>query len=397
MSPAHRPGTSQTPVLLSTVLCVVTLTACPRQARPDEALTPRLTLENATALVPSHVPDREGWALDVLTALGAHRLHPDKEAVCSVLAVIEQESGYKANPPVAGLSKIVRGRLESYAGKLGPLARPALKKLLEGRAKGTKLTFDERLEKARTERDLDLLFRDMLRYYESEFPATYTLLDLGHALSGRGNLEGLNPITTAGSMQVAVQFAVDAAEAEGEEEAWAVRDRLYTRAGGVHFGTLRLLGYPTHYDSPLYRFADFNAGFYAARNAAIQEQLGELVGRKLALDGDLLMYDKKAQPLDEDSKTLTAFLAFREKYAPWISERALRREVRKEKLRAFEETDTYRALRAAWEKKTGKPAPYARMPEVVIRSPKMKQERSTAWFARSVERRYLACLARADD
>jgi hypothetical protein len=32
---------------------------------------------------------------------------------------------------------------------------------------------------------------------------------------------------------------------------------------------------------------------------------------------------------------------------------------------------------------------------VIIRSPKMKSERSTAWYAASVDRRFKACLGRA--
>jgi len=34
------------------------------------------------------------------------------------------------------------------------------------------------------------------------------------------------------------------------------------------------------------------------------------------------------------------------------------------------------------------------LPDVKLRSPKMKNERSTAWFARSVQGRYEKCLAR---
>ena len=85
-----------------------------------------------------------------------------------------------------------------------------------------------------------------------------------------------------------------------------MREFLYTRAGGVRFGTARLLDYEVTYDRMLYRFADFNAGYYASRNAAFQEQLARLSGRKLALDGDLLFYDDEGQALDRPSATLGA-------------------------------------------------------------------------------------------
>ncbi|MGA9523424.1 MAG: DUF1615 family protein [Myxococcaceae bacterium] len=374
--------------------CLLLLTAgCARSARPDGPSTPRVTLDEATSLVPPHVPDREGWALDVLTALDAHHFHPDVETVCQVLAVTEQESGYKANPPVANLAKIARERLDGHASKLGPLGPPMMDKLLDGRARGWKATFKERLARVRTERDLDLIFRDLLAYYEEELPAVYAAVDLVTGLAGHGGLEALNPITTAGSMQVSVQFSVELSEREGLDEA-RVRDRLYTRSGGVHYGSARLLGYDADYDRAVYRFADYNAGFYASRNAAFQEQLATVMKRKLSLDGDLLVYEKDGAPADRDSNTLRALLSFRERFAPSLSERQLRRDVRLEKTRGFEDTETWRGLKRTYAQVTGAAPAYARLPEVAIRSPKLSRERSTAWFARSVDARYQRCLER---
>jgi hypothetical protein len=374
---------------------VCALGACaPRRVPQGEAPgQPRLDEAQVARLIPSHVKEREGWARDVLEALETQRFAPVPRAVCSVLAIIEQESGFQADPAVAGLPKLVRQRLEAYADKLGPLGRGALADTLKGKAPGDTRTFEQRLQALKTEKDLDLLFRDMLAHQERAHPGLYAAADLASELFRDEGLEELNPVTTAGSMQVSVSWARE--KAGGDVSAEEIRDELYTRRGGVRHGTARLLGYEAAYEQPLYRFADYNAGLYASRNAALQEQVSYLTGLPLTPDGDLQLYDKQGEPRDEDSKSLQAILTFRQRYVPnALSERQVRRDVRKEKEAAFEETDTYRAIKRIYEKQTGKSAPYARLPDVAIRSPKMSKERSTAWFARSVDARYQRCMAR---
>lgn len=375
-------------------LCtLLALAACARNVRPTPPLPPRVTAEQAVKLVPPDVKDREGWAEDVLAAMEAHRLYPSAEAVCSVLAVIEQESGFQANPAVAGLAKLVQQRLDAYADKLGPLGPPAIRALLDGKAPGQTQTFEQRLGQVKTERDLDRIFRELLEYYETEYPKTYTAAKLASALFKSTRLEDLNPITTAGSMQVSVRFSEELAG--GDEQALRrVREELYTRSGGVYYGSARLLGYEAHYGDPIYRFADYNAGFYSSRNAAVQQQVSRLTGIPLVQDGDLLAYDKQGEPVDEDSNSLKAILTFRERYAPDLSERRVRKDVSKEKELDFEETDTWSAIKRTYQEVTGEAPEYARLPTVTIRSPKMSTERSTAWFAQSVNKRYQKCMGR---
>ncbi|WP_309890937.1 DUF1615 family protein [Archangium sp.] len=373
---------------------VALLSACARNTRPEVPLPPRVTLQQATQLVPPDEKDREGWAQDVLAALEAHRLYPSAEAVCSVLAVIEQESGFEPNPAVPGLARIVQERLEAYADKLGPLGPPTIKALLEGKAPGETQTFEQRLKLVKTERDLDRVFRELLEHYETEHPKTYTAAQLASALFKSSRLEDLNPITTAGSMQVSVRFSADLAGGDEQAER-RVREELYTRGGGVYYGTARLLGYEAHYDDPIYRFADYNAGFYASRNAAVQAQVSRLTSIKLVQDGDLLAYDKQGEPVDEDSNSLKALLAFRARYAPEdLSERRVRKDALKEKEREFEETDTWEAIKHSYQEVTGEAPTYAQLPTVTIRSPKLSGDRSTAWFAQSVNKRYQRCMGR---
>ncbi|WP_205525429.1 DUF1615 family protein [Pyxidicoccus trucidator] len=388
-------GTRRRHAWLALLFVACALSACRRGAGPLEPSVPpppRLSAEQVARLLPPNVKEREDWARDILAALESQERIPSPPTVCSVLAVIEQESGYKEDPAVPDLPRLVRTRLEEHANKLGPLGRKALASVLEGKAPGHKRTFDERLRTVRTERDLDRLFRDILAYYEDKYPTTYAAADLASSLFSSGKLEDLNPITTAGSMQVSVRYAL---QLEGEDADPAqVREAMYTRAGGVRYGTARLLGYEAAYPEPLFRFADYNAGVYASRNAALQAQVTRLTGIPLAPDGDLQLYDKQGEPLDEDSKSLQALLAFRQRYTPELSERQVRRDVRKEKEEDFETTDTFRAVKRVYANETGESPAYAQLPQVTLRSPKLKNERTTAWFARSVDARFQKCQAR---
>ncbi|MEW5847985.1 MAG: DUF1615 family protein [Myxococcota bacterium] len=380
------------------LLLLAALAACSSRAtRRMEAVPPgvqRLSVEQVARLTPPKVKDRRGWAQDVLHALEENGLAPVPTNVCSVLAIIEQESGYQANPVVPGLAKIVQARLDAYASKLGPLGQPALRALLDGKAKGHKQPFHERLKHVKTEQDLDVLFREIVAYYENEFPTTFAVANLLGGIFTATHIEDLNPITTAGSMQVSVRYAVRVGRQRGRGPD-EIRDALYTRKGGVSYGTARLMGYPAQYEKPIYRFADYNAGVYASRNAALQKQVSELTGIKLVTDGDLLAYDRNESPTDAETKTMQALDAFRRKYAPGLSARELRRDAEREKEESFEATETWRVVKEAYRKTLGKAAPYAQVPEVVIKSPKMSKERSTSWYAKNVNVRFESCLSRA--
>ena len=67
----------------------------------------------------------------------------------------------------------------------------------------------------------------------------------------------------------------------------------------------------------------------------------------------------------------------------------------KEKTLAFEETDTYRAIKSVYTGEFRAQPDYAILPQVMLESPKLSRRLSTAWFAQSVERRFQSCLAGA--
>jgi hypothetical protein len=379
------------PALLLAILC----SGCVHFASPQPPdAPPRLSNDEVAELLPGRVHDKQGWAEDLVAALDENKLPIDVTHVCGVVAVAEQESGFQANPAVPNLPAIARRALEEKARGLGPLGKPALEEILDVKAPGEKKTFDQRIDALRTEADLDHLFRDLLAEHRRRHPVLFAVGDMGAQLFDARTFAERNPVTTAGSMQVSVRYSERRARTL-EHAPDKVRDALYTRPGGLLYGTARLWTFDAAYDLPLYRFADYNAGLYASRNAAFQEQLAALTDHKLTLDGDLLSYDALEEVKSEDTKTMAALVAFRDAYAPKLTDAQLRRDARLEKTERFERTETWSTLKRVYAERKHKAAAYARLPEVTLSSPKLQRDLSTAWFAKSVEKRYLACLTRA--
>ena len=339
--------------------------------------------------------DPGGWARDLLAAFADAGLVPDATQVCAVVAVLEQESGFQADPAVANLGTLVRTRLDEEAEKYGPVGPAALERILTRRAPGDRRTFDQRIGRLRTERELDLLFRDMLESERREHPTMVATANLLDSLFRGRRLEDLNPVTTAGSMQVSVHWAVDYARGRGwTDDDQAIRDALYTRPGGLRFGVPRLWGYSLSDPDVLYRFADYNAGQYASRNAAVQRGLSRLTGLELAADGDLLAFGPDGRPTADESETLRAFRAFRERFVPTLPEARLREDLEKGKELTFEETPSYLALRRVYREQTGSALPAAVLPDLELKSPKLRHGYTTGAYARNVMRHHRACLQR---
>ena len=199
-------------------------------------------------------------------------MRPTVRNICAVVAVIQQETGFQVDPVVPGLPDMARREIDERA------ARHHIPKTLVTLALGVRspngLSYAERLRQARTERALSEMFED--------FIATVPL--------GRRLFADLNPVRTGGPMQVGIAFAESHVRTRNYPFPLTdgVRREVFTRRGGLYFGIAHLLDYPVSYDSMLYRFADFNAGHYASRNAAFQKAVSSLSKTRLAIDGDLL-------------------------------------------------------------------------------------------------------------
>lgn len=319
------------------------------------------------AKMPASVKDRDAWAKDLATTFESQSLAPTLENICSVLAVAQQESNYQADPPVPGLSKIAWQEIDKRAARLhipSFVVHTALKI-----NSTTGKSYSERLDNVKTEKQLSAIFDDLI-----------DRVPLGQTLFG-----SLNPVHTGGPMQVSIDFAEKHASGYPWKMDGSVRQEVFTRRSGLWFGTYHLLNYPASYSAPLYRFADFNAGWYASRNAAFQNAVSKASGVKLALDGDLIRYDTR-----EPGKTELAVRKLAGKLD--ISEREIRQQLEKGDSLAFEKTALYREVYRLAEQKSGKAQPKEMLPGIQLESPKITRNLTTAWFAKRVDDRRARCM-----
>lgn len=326
--------------------------------------------------LPERLADRTGWAADVQTAMAHLEVAPTPQNVCAIVAVTEQETGFKVDPVVPGLASFAWKEIERQREHAG-IPRIALDAALaiastDGRS------YRERIDRATTERQLSDVFEDLV----------------GRVPLGRTFLADRNPVRTGGPMQVGIAFAHAHAEARRYPYPvkGSIRDEVFTRRGGLYFGIAHLLDYPAGYDRLLYRFADFNAGHYASRNAAFQKAVAGLSGARLALDGDLLSY-ARGHPAKRAGATEAAVRAL----APRLGMDAaqVRRDLEQGRGSGFTHTQLHARVFALADQRAGKPVARAVVPAIDLQSSKFTRKLTTAWFAARVAERHRRCMARA--
>lgn len=317
--------------------------------------------------IPASVKDRDAWAEDLATTFKSQSLPPTRENVCSVLAVAQQESNYQADPAVPGLNKIAWQEIEKRAGRLHIPAFVVRTALKVPSPNGK--SYAERLDSVKTEKQLSAIFDDLIN-----------IVPLGQTLFG-----SLNPVHTGGPMQVSIAFAEQHTRGYPWKMEGTVRQEVFSRRGGLWFGTYHLLNYPASYSEPLYRFADFNAGWYASRNAAFQSAVSKASGVKLALDGDVILYGSR-----EAGSTERAVRKLGPKLG--LSDAEIRDQLERGDRQDFEQTELYKGVYRLAEKKSGKTLPKALLPGIQLESPKITRNLTTAWFAKRVDDRRARCM-----
>ena len=362
------------------LLLVMALAACTAIEGPTP--TPdyrRMSAAEGRALVnrllPDGVKDRTGWATDIYAAFAALDLPTTPENVCASIAITAQESGFQVDPVVPGLASIARKEIDKRRENAG-IPRFALDAALAVGSTNGK-SYSDRLDTVRTEQQLSELYEDFI----------------GRVPFGKSLFADRNPIRTGGPMQVSIAFAeaFAAAKPYPYPVSGTIRHEVFTRRGGVYFGIAHLLDYPAPYTRPLYRFADYNAGRYASRNAAFQSAVTQASGIPLELDGDLLRYEHGRPSRDPGSTELAVRVLGRRID---LGNDDIRRDLERSNEQAFEQTRLYARVFRLADQLGGRPVPRAVLPQIPLTSPKITRNLTTDWFANRVDTRYQSCLQR---
>jgi hypothetical protein len=321
--------------------------------------------------LPRNASDRAGWAADMYAVFTALEIEPTHENVCAVVAVIEQESGFHVDPVIPRLPAIawreIDGRAE-HAGVPRLIVHTALQ--LKSR---TGRSYTERIDSARTEKDLSDIYEDFIG-----------AVPLGPTLFAERN-----PIRTRGPMQVNIAFVEQFAAARSYPYPVksSIADEAFLRRGSLYFGTAHLLAYPASYDAYLYRFADYNAGQYASRNAAFQRALNSASGIPVVPDGALLPHggDVKAP-----GGTELAVRALGKRLN--MGDSAIHNALEQGKTAEFERTQLYRGIFTLADRAQGQPLPRAAIPRIQLHGPKIARSLTTEWYAHRVDQRFKRCV-----
>jgi hypothetical protein len=359
-----------------------TFDAAPRHEQPPQPVAGSVAASRAgkTAAIrdflPPSIHDREGWAMDIQRAFSALRLPSTPQNICAVVAITEQESSFHAEPVVAGLPVIVRREIEQRQKKYKVPQWLVDQGLAMTSPNG--LSYRQRIDRLKTENDVNRLYDDMI----SELP-------LGQLL-----LSDYNPVRTGGPMQVSLAFATEQVKRRPYPYPYrgSLRSELFTRRGGLYFGIAYLLAYPVRYEDIVHRFADFNAGHYASRNAAFQQAIHALTGLDIDYDGDLLRYSG-AEIAHEPGQTLKAVLTLGPRLG--LSDQAIQDDLALEKSPDFGKSVLYAKTYELAQASLGRSLPREAMPEIRLTSPKISRHLTTGIFARRVNDRYRSCLRRA--
>ena len=139
---------------LSAMSLVAVLAGCavPTPAPKPEGMGPTEARRVLATVLQDKTTDADGWATDIHAALATLELPSTAQNLCAVMAVIEQESSYRADPAVPGLSAIAWKEIERRADEAGVPMLAVRTALAVNSPDGR--SYAERLNAVKTERQL---------------------------------------------------------------------------------------------------------------------------------------------------------------------------------------------------------------------------------------------------
>ena len=90
---------------LSLIALSLSLAACGDSAWWNKGDEPSLDADQIKRLIPSRVKDRDSWAKDIYDISEQLGIPQTKENMCTIVAVVDQESNFVADPQVYGLGE----------------------------------------------------------------------------------------------------------------------------------------------------------------------------------------------------------------------------------------------------------------------------------------------------
>jgi hypothetical protein len=334
-------------------------------------LSPEQARELIDQSLPKGVAERGAWVNDIYAGFTVQGLALSRPNVCAVVAVIEQESNFHVNPVVPGMGAKAWKEIDSRAERAG-VPRMIVHAALELRSP-TGSTYSQRIDAAKTEKDLSEIYEDFT----------------GSVPLGKKLFADYNPVRTRGPMQVNVAFAESYASVRPYPYPvkTTLADELFTRRGSLYFGIAHLFAYQPPYDDYVYRFADFNAGQFASRNAAFQNAVSRASGISLVTDGALLSHESDVSSTELALRALAGRLD--------LSEGEIHRALEEGKTKDFERTQLYQRVFELAERAAKRPLPRAMLPTIKLHGPKISRNLTASWYARRVDGRFDRCMGKS--
>lgn len=172
------------PLAIAIILAGCATTEAPR----GPAMTAAEARALAARLLPESVGARNAWAPDIHAAMVVLEVPVTPENICAVVAITDQESNFRVDPPVPGPPGIAWKEIDARRERAG-IPEFMLDAALSLESP-TGRTHRQRIDAVKTEQQLSRIFEDFI----------------GMVPMGKTFFADRNPVRTGGPMQVSIEF-----------------------------------------------------------------------------------------------------------------------------------------------------------------------------------------------